>query len=334
MSASPSSSTCPGRRSATHLVVPHITLDAGLSDRGRRRPRHHHQPLPVLLAGRARRSRRSRNAPDAKPLERAPEQARGEFARIRVDTYLGMGLSNRGRLFIIITTAATLHAHGDHRHPDLVPGRRGAEADRRAASPSSIFALGIVGTGLLAVPVLAGSAAYAVGEAFGWHVGPGAQAAARAKAFYGIIAVATVIGVAAQLHPHRSDQGAVLERGDQWRGRRAGDGDDDAAGQPARRSWATSPCRRPLKIVGWLATAAMAAAAVGMFATMGHGRGKLAHFAGAKGRPPRYSCRRPFSRHNEPADGQDGPPFRTRLSGRRPGQPHASCACSAGCWAM
>lgn len=107
---------------------------------------------------------------DAKPLVRAPRQAEAEFGRIRIDTYLGMGLSNLVALFIIITTAATLHAHGV---TDIQTSSQAAQALKPIAGPATfvVFALGIVGTGLLAVPVLAGSAAYAMGEAFGWHVG-------------------------------------------------------------------------------------------------------------------------------------------------------------------
>ena len=121
--------------------------------------------------------------PQAKPLERAPEQATAEFARIRIDTYVGMALSNVVALFIILTTAATLNAHGV---TNIQTSSQAAEALRPIAGPFAfvIFALGIIGTGLLALPVLAGSSAYAVGETFGWHVGL-ARKPGRAKAFYG-----------------------------------------------------------------------------------------------------------------------------------------------------
>ncbi|MDB5467210.1 MAG: Mn2+/Fe2+ transporter, partial [Phenylobacterium sp.] len=97
----------------------------------------------------------------ALPLARAPQQARAELKRIRLDTYLGMGLSNVVALFIILTTAATLHAHGV---TNIQTSAQAAEALRPIAGQMTflLFALGIVGTGLLAVPVLAGSAAYAV----------------------------------------------------------------------------------------------------------------------------------------------------------------------------
>ncbi len=108
--------------------------------------------------------------PDAKPLVRAPEQAPAEFSRIRIDTAVGMGLSNIVALFIILTTAATLNAHGV---TDIQTSAQAAEALRPIAGPFAfvVFALGIIGTGMLALPVLAGSSAYALGETFGWHVG-------------------------------------------------------------------------------------------------------------------------------------------------------------------
>jgi NRAMP (natural resistance-associated macrophage protein)-like metal ion transporter len=126
------------------------------------------------------------------PLVRAPEQARSALKRIRIDTLIGMGLSNVVALFIIITTAATLNAHGVK---DIQTSAQAAEALRPIAGKFVflVFGLGIIGTGLLAVPVLAGSAAYAAGEAFGWHVGL-ARKLERAKAFYATIALAMVVG--------------------------------------------------------------------------------------------------------------------------------------------
>ena len=117
-----------------------------------------------------------------KPLMRAPEQARGATCdRIKLDTYVGMVFSNLVAFFIMLTTAATLHAARHHRHPDLGAGGRGAAPDRRASSRSPLFASGIIGTGLLAVPVLAGSAAYAVAEAFRWPIGLGLRAGRGAR---------------------------------------------------------------------------------------------------------------------------------------------------------
>ncbi len=129
----------------------------------------------------------------ARPLVRAAEQASAEFARIRVDTYLGMALSNVIAFFIVVTTAATLYAHGV---TNIQTSAEAAEALRAVAGRFTfvVFAAGIIGTGMLTLPVLSGSAAYAVGELLSWHVGL-ARRPARAKAFYAVIAVATAVGV-------------------------------------------------------------------------------------------------------------------------------------------
>jgi Mn2+/Fe2+ NRAMP family transporter len=134
-----------------------------------------------------------RVAIDAEPLIKAPGQAAREIRRIEYDTYVGMAYSNLIALFIIITTAATLHAHGI---TDIQTSAQAAEALRPLAGPFAfaVFAIGIVGTGLLAIPVLAGSAAYAVGEALDWPVGL-ARLPHEAKAFYGTIVLATLIGI-------------------------------------------------------------------------------------------------------------------------------------------
>jgi NRAMP (natural resistance-associated macrophage protein)-like metal ion transporter len=204
----------------------------------------------------------------AKPLERAPEQAKGEFRRIRIDTYIGMGLSSLVALFIMVTAAATLNAHGV---ANIQTSAQAAEALRPIAGPFVfvIFALGIVGTGLLAVPVLAGSAAFALGETFGWHVGL-ARKANRATAFYGAIAAAVVAGILMNMSPIDPIKArfwsAVI---------------NGVVAVPimvlimhlSRHKAAMGDFVLPsvLRIVGWLATAAMTAAAVAMFATMGAG---------------------------------------------------------------
>jgi Mn2+/Fe2+ NRAMP family transporter len=110
-----------------------------------------------------------------------------------------MGISNLVALFIVLTTAATLHANGV---TDVQTSAQAAEALRPIAGhfAFALFAAGIVGTGLLALPVLAGSAAYAIGEALRWPVGLGRQWY-RAKAFYGTIGVATALGVAMNFAP-------------------------------------------------------------------------------------------------------------------------------------
>jgi NRAMP (natural resistance-associated macrophage protein)-like metal ion transporter len=111
-----------------------------------------------------------KKTPGQKPLKKAPRQASSQFSRIRIDTYVGMAFSNLIAYFIILTVAVTLHAHGK---TDIDSAAQAAEALRPIAGPFAalLFSLGIVGTGLLAVPVLGGSAAYAVGEAFRWPVG-------------------------------------------------------------------------------------------------------------------------------------------------------------------
>lgn len=132
--------------------------------------------------------------PDAHPLIAAPTEAPAQIGRIRLDTYLGMAFSNIISLFIIITTAVTLHAHGV---TDIQTSSQAAEALRPIAGAFTfaLFAAGIIGIGLLAVPVLAGSSAYAVGEALGWTTGL-ARLPLDAKAFYAAIAVSTLVGVA------------------------------------------------------------------------------------------------------------------------------------------
>jgi Mn2+/Fe2+ NRAMP family transporter len=131
--------------------------------------------------------------PTAHALIDAPEQALVEISRMRFDTYIGMGYSNVISLFIIVATAATLNAHGI---TNIQTSAQAAEALRPIAGvfTFALFATGIIGIGLLAVPVLAGSGAYALGEALGWTTGLDRQPL-DAKAFYGTIAVSTLIGI-------------------------------------------------------------------------------------------------------------------------------------------
>ena len=207
-----------------------------------------------------------RERPHAKPLERAPDQAKSEFRRIRIDTYVGMALSNVVALFIVISTAATLHAHGI---TNIQTSSQAAEALRPICGPLvfAVFALGIVGTGLLAVPVLAGSAAYAVGEAFGLHVGL-ARKLLRAKAFYAILALLMILGALLNFTPIDPIKAlfwsAVI---------------NGVVAVPVMVLMMLMASRKkvmgrfvlpiPLRIVGWAATGVMAAAAIGMFATWG-----------------------------------------------------------------
>jgi NRAMP (natural resistance-associated macrophage protein)-like metal ion transporter len=140
-----------------------------------------------------------KDVPERQPLVDAPRQAPDAMQRIRLDTYVGMAFSNLVALAIIITTAATLHSAGI---TNIETSSQAAEALKPVAGSFAfaIFTLGIVGTGLLSVPVLAGSAAYAVGEARKWPVGLGRRPM-KAKAFYAAIAVATMIGAAINFSP-------------------------------------------------------------------------------------------------------------------------------------
>jgi NRAMP (natural resistance-associated macrophage protein)-like metal ion transporter len=130
--------------------------------------------------------------PQREALRDDPRQAPNALARIQLDTFAGMGLSNLVALAILVATAATLQGAGIH---EVTTAAQAASALKPMAGSFAfaIFALGIVGAGLLAVPVLAGSAAYALGEARRWPVGL-AQRPLQAKAFYGAITVATVLG--------------------------------------------------------------------------------------------------------------------------------------------
>ena len=120
--------------------------------------------------------------------------ARKEFNRIRADTIVGMAFSNLIALSIIFTAAATLHASGK---TDIQTSAQAAEALRPIAGKFAevIFALGIVGTGLLAIPVLAGATAYAVGEGRRWPVGL-ARKPKEAAAFYAVLALSAGFGIA------------------------------------------------------------------------------------------------------------------------------------------
>jgi Mn2+/Fe2+ NRAMP family transporter len=131
--------------------------------------------------------------PAAHKLLDAPEQAPAEIGRMRFDTYVGMGYSNVISLFIIVSTAATLNAHGI---TNIQTSTQAAEALRPIAGvfTFALFAAGIIGIGLLAVPVLAASGAYALGEALGWKTGLDRQPL-DAKAFYATIAVSSLIGI-------------------------------------------------------------------------------------------------------------------------------------------
>lgn len=128
----------------------------------------------------------------AKPLCVTPREAGPELRRIRIDTLTGMAFSSLVSIAIVFATAATLHAHGIR---DITTSAQAAEALRPIAGQFAfaLFALGIIGTGLLAVPVLAGSAAYAVAEMAGVAGSLDAKPL-RARLFYATIAVTTLLG--------------------------------------------------------------------------------------------------------------------------------------------
>jgi len=208
--------------------------------------------------------------PTAHPLKGAPNEAPTEIHRIRVDTWIGMGFSNLISWFIIVTTAATLHAHG---LTVIQTSAQAAEALRPIAGMFTfvLFAAGIVGIGLLAVPVLAGSAAYAIGEALSWPTGL-ARRPKDAKAFYSTIVVGTLIGIGinvVDLDPIKALFWCAVING------------VIAvplmvmimvmAMQPRVMGVFTLP--RPLWALGWLCTGAMAIAVAVMFATWSGGGG-------------------------------------------------------------
>ena len=130
--------------------------------------------------------------PESKALRLQPQYAAEHLSRIKQDTYVGMIFSNVIALCIVIATAVTLNMQGV---TDIQTSSQAAEALRPVAGEFAfaVFAMGIIGTGLLAVPVLAGSAAYAVSEVYGWKASL-SQGFREAKGFYLIIIAATGIG--------------------------------------------------------------------------------------------------------------------------------------------
>jgi NRAMP (natural resistance-associated macrophage protein)-like metal ion transporter len=191
-----------------------------------------------------------------------PVASRQELRRIKIDTYIGMGFSNLIALFIIVSTGATLHGSGI---TQIETSAQAAEALRPIAGEFTflLFSLGIIGTGLLAVPVLAGSAAYAVTEAFQWSGGMDFKLW-EAREFYAIVAFATVGGVAlnfTSVDPIKALFWSAVING--------------VIAVPimavmmvlASRPevMGTFTLRRRLSVLGWLATLTMGAAVVAMF---------------------------------------------------------------------
>ena len=135
-----------------------------------------------------------RQDPSEHPLKLSPQQADAQLQRVRVDTYAGMAVSNTIGFFIILDTAATLHLHGV---TDIETATQAATALRPIAGDFAfvLFVLGILGTGLLSIPVLAGSVGYALAELRSWPIGLERPLRA-AREFYGAIAAVTALGVA------------------------------------------------------------------------------------------------------------------------------------------
>lgn len=200
-----------------------------------------------------------------KPLRDHPEQAARQLRRIKLDTYIGMGFSNLIAFFIMLTTAATLHAHGI---TDIQSSAQAAEALRPLAGRFAfvLFSMGIIGTGLLAVPVLAGASAFALAESFRWRRGLDLTPL-RGIRFYGVIAVSTLIGVAlgfTRIDPIKALYWAAVING--------------VISAPimfVMMRMVANPkimgqfiVGRRLRVLGWLATAVMAAAVAIMLVEM------------------------------------------------------------------
>ncbi len=198
----------------------------------------------------------------ALPLRLTPRDAKPQFARIRTDTVLGMGVSNLVALCIIYATAATLNASGV---TDIQTSAQAAEALRPVAGEFTfvIFAAAIIGTGLLAVPVLAGSGAYALSETFRWREGLDRRPS-QARSFYATIAASTMAG--AGLNFTRLDPIKALYWSAVVNGVLAG---------PVMavmmliasngRIMGRLTLSRPMLAGGWLATLVMFAASLGFF---------------------------------------------------------------------
>ncbi|MDN7430981.1 Nramp family divalent metal transporter [Burkholderia sp. AU45388] len=202
-----------------------------------------------------------RAAPDQRPLRRMPREAPAQLRRISFDTWFGMGVSNVIGFFIVLTAAATLHTH----HIDVKTSADAARALEPVAGHFAyvLFALGIVGTGLLALPVLAGSAAYAAAGTFRWRNSLALQWGV-APEFYAVIVLAIVGGIAftfTHFDPIRALYWSAVING--------------VSAVPimvvmmlmarSRRVMGEFAVRGTLAWGGWVATLSMALAALGVF---------------------------------------------------------------------
>lgn len=198
------------------------------------------------------------------PLRQKPVHAEGAFRRIWLDTITGMLFSEVVAFCIILAGAAVLHAHG---RTDIQTSADAAMALKPLAGKFAfmLFAGGIIGTGLLAIPVLAGSAAFALGETFRWRTGLDRKPQ-RAKLFYGAIAIATLGGMLISftpVNPIRMLYWSAVING--------------VVAVPImvlimllasrRRVMGKFPIPRVLRLLGWAATGVMCAATCVMFAT-------------------------------------------------------------------
>ncbi|HXC54988.1 MAG TPA: divalent metal cation transporter [Rhizomicrobium sp.] len=197
-------------------------------------------------------------------LKDSPEQAPGAFRRMRIDTLAGMAASNLIALAIMIATAATLHAAGK---TDIATAADAARALAPAAGrfAFALFSLGIIGTGLLAIPVLAGSSAYAVAELQGWTEGLDNKPW-QAVGFYSVIVLAVALGVVMDwvgLDPIKALFWSAVVNG--------------VIAVPmmfammyvvgSRKLMGEFTAGWLLKSLGWISTAVMLAAAIAMFVT-------------------------------------------------------------------
>jgi Mn2+/Fe2+ NRAMP family transporter len=207
-----------------------------------------------------------RASEEREPLKHTPEQGKDALNRIQVDTVIGMVFSNIVAFFIILTAAVTLHAHGK---VDIQSSSDAAEALRPIAGRFAfwLFAAGIIGTGLLALPVLAGATAYAVAGAFHRPYGL-ERSPKKAKTFYGVLIVAMIIGAALNLTP--IDPIKALYWSAVVNGVAAVpvmvlmlllSNNKDAMGDFCVKGWT--------RWLSWVATVIMGVAAIVMFATMG-----------------------------------------------------------------
>ena len=202
---------------------------------------------------------------DEQPLKKSPRQAPAQLERIRWDTYLGMAFSNLVAFFIILTAAATLHVRGI---TEVASAAQAAQALSPLGGRWAVgfFVAGIIGTGMLAIPVLAGSTAFAMGESFRWRASLEDQPA-QAPRLYLAIVVATVVGILLNflhLDPIRALFWSAVVNG--------------ALAAPmmavivhmatSKKVMGRFVIPLPLRIVGWAGTLVMFIACLGVFATL------------------------------------------------------------------